>query len=63
MEIAEKGFSCTGIFPMNQYVSFDLDYLPSYMTEIPEIREDPSSMDVFRRLRGKRKKCPCNTAS
>jgi hypothetical protein len=62
MKTAEKGFSCTGIFPMNQEVSSDIDYLPSHMTEIPHIG-DLSSMDEFMSLRNNRKKCRCNTAS
>jgi hypothetical protein len=50
MEIAQNGFSCTGIFPKNQDVFSDLDYLPSHLTEIQQIGEDSGSVDKLRRL-------------
>jgi hypothetical protein len=45
MEVAQKGFSCTGIFPKSQDVSSHLDDLLFNMAEIPQTGEYPSSMD------------------
>lgn len=35
LEIAEAGFRCTGIHPFDKNIFTDLDYLPSYITNIP----------------------------
>ena len=37
MEIAQKGFSCTGIYPLNRDIFTDLDFLPSQITEIKQL--------------------------
>ena len=34
MEIAQKGFSCTGIHPFNPSIFSDLDFMPSRITEV-----------------------------
>ncbi|KAJ9586055.1 hypothetical protein L9F63_020296 [Diploptera punctata] len=34
MEIAQKGFSCTGIHPLNPGIFSDLDFMPSRITEV-----------------------------
>lgn len=34
LEIAQKGFSCTGIHPFNSDIFSDLDFLPSKMTDV-----------------------------
>ena len=44
LEIAQSGFKCTGIFPLDRNIFCDLDNLPSMITGIP-IEFEPSTVN------------------
>ena len=44
LEIAQSGFKCTGIFPLDRNIFCDLDYLTSIITDIP-MEFEPSTVN------------------
>ena len=41
LELAEKGFECTGICPLNPHIFSDLDFMAAQVTEIPDAEFPP----------------------
>lgn len=45
MDLAKKGFECSGIYPLNAHIFTDLDYIASQGLDVPEQRETHTETD------------------